>query len=272
MRGLIVLAAMAALGLPMVARAAEPITKREAREGKAAAVNRQILGQIGDLLDGRKNDPGKPLRTPLEFATMSTVPRTTAYEGLCRLDILWVEFAKAGSTGTGPDEPRRASGFTATSHFDFLTPPPASVVSAEQLRSKAVHRPETGPCGGNMDERGFRAEDAEAAAEGYLLFRRLLAEVPTAVWTLDCDNPGPDKDSCRAPVAGLAVGQLARIDDCGALTAARLDDCTDFTTNGDMVIRVHTRPETNGLAPNPGTILRVEVLQQLVLWHEGRYD
>lgn len=272
MRSIIVAALLAALGCATQAGAAEPITKRQAREGKAADVNRQVLGQIGDLMDRRRNDPGKPLRTPLDFSTMSTVPRTTPYEGLCRQDVLWIEYAKAGGAGTGPDEPRRASGFTATSYFDFASPPPTTVINAEQLRSKVVRRPETAPCGGNMDDRGFGAKDDEAAAKGYLLFRRVLAEAPAASWPLDCHNPGPDKDSCRAPLAGLKPDDLARVGDCGALMVALSEGCTDFTTGGDMVIRVHTQSEAKGFPPKPGTILRVEVLQQLILYHERNYD
>jgi hypothetical protein len=267
MRAAILTAVLIGLALPPAAKAEEPITKREARRGSPADVQQKMLHQVGDLMTRETGRSKAPLRTSLELEPLSTVARSTAYQGLCRTDVLWIEFSKAGSTGAGPDEPRRASGFTSTSYFSFVAPPPATVTGAGQLLSKRIIPPDTGPCKG--DDGGFRAEDADMAAEGYLLFRRVLAEAPTAAWPVDCQLQGDDKADCRVVLSQLRVTDLARISDCGPFRESWGETCTDFVATNDTIIRVMG---TAAGQDSPVTIKRVRILEQLILYHQRAYD
>lgn len=271
MRGMILLAAVAALGLPAMTQAAEPISKRQARAMPPAQFNARAMDQIADLLVAEERDgAAKPTR-PLSHETFYTTPRTTHLQGLCRVDQLSVDFAPTGGRGKGVDQPAKASGFTAQAFFTFVVEPPAEARFHSDLFGKddAPFVPETAPCAGVEYAGGpyFAAESERDAADGYLILRKMITEAPKADWTWTCGDAGAD---CAAKFEGARAGDVGLVDRCDS--NIQLTQCFRYWL-GDLTVRiVATLPTSkmqNGeLVPQPMKILQVEARESMILVHE----
>lgn len=260
---------------------AEPITKRQLRDLPAAEGNRRVMSQVADLFETPAREPRRtaPVR-PLDTEYFQTVPRTTLVKGLCRVDQLAVEFAPAGG-GKGADQRSRASGFTASSQYAFAESPPASAIFHSDLHdnSEGDFTPRTAPCAKTSpDDAGyFTAASEEMAADGYLIFRRMLAEAPKADWPLECDLFPAEKDAgCVKVLAGFSPGSLWSVEPCRS-DGARfpLARCHLFQA-GDREFRIYSTAQASRLVhgklvPEPFRILQVE-MTSLVMFADSRID
>ena len=272
MRGLIVLAAVAALGLPVVARAADPITKRQARAMPPAEFNARTMNQIADLFEPRADDSrAKPTR-PLDYELFDTVPRTTSIRGLCRVDQLAVAFAPAEGRGKGIDRPSRASGFTAQSFFAFVIEPPNDARFHSDLfgGKDTPSVPETAPCADAAFAGGayFAAESEREAADAYLIFRGMITEAQKPDWIWRCDGANAD---CAAKVEGMVAGDAERVDRCDSYVLGA--QCFRYWIGNRTVRIVTTLPasklQDGVLKSLPIKILEVETQTVIVLVHEA---
>lgn len=272
MRGLIVLAAVAALGLPVVARAAEPITKRQARAMPTAEFNARTMNQIADLFEPRADDRGGTPTRPLDYEVFHTAPRTTYIRGLCRVDQLAVAFAPAEGRGKGIDRPSRASGFTAQSFFAFVIEPPADARFHSDLfgGKNTPSVPEAGPCAGAAFADGvyFAAESEREAADAYLIFRGMITEAQKADWIWRCDGANAN---CAARVEGMVAGDADRVDRCDSYVLGA--QCFRYLIGNQTVRIVSTSPasklQDGVLKSLPVKILEVETQTVIVLDHEA---
>jgi hypothetical protein len=274
---LIVLAAVAGLGLPVVARASEPITKREARAMPTAEFNARTMNQIADLFEPRADDRRRKPTRPLDYEVFHTVPRTTSIRGLCRVDQLAVTFAPAEGRGKGIDRPSRASGFTAQSFFAFVIEPPNDARFHSDLfgGEDTPSVPETGPCAGAAFAGGafaggayFAAESERDAADAYLIFRGMIAEAQKADWIWRCDGANTD---CAARVEGMVAGDADRVDRCDSYVLGA--QCFRYLIGNRTVRIVSTLPasklQDGVLKSLPVKILEVETQTVIVLTHEA---
>lgn len=252
-------------GVP--AFAADSISKYEVRRAPAARVEREVLGQLADIIKPLRSEVQRPLTDdrpvmPLTDMWFETEPRNTEAPGLCRYDVLVVEFAPTGEPGMGADTRVHANGFTARSQFAVIAPPTDvfnSVVYAEEP-------PPRGPgCRAVSKDQFFSAPDGETAFDGVYWLGHLLAgaasEAPA--FTLECiDEKTPE--ACRKRVAHLAAlkpeqwGLVGGVDRCetppgvyGECLEASLDETSvrmiivddrlNSVTVRQMLILAHTR-------------------------------
>ena len=105
MRSIILASLMLASVCGAEAGAAESISKYEVRRAPAARVEREVLGQLAEIIKpSRAEHP--PLTNqrpvmPLSDMWFETEPRNTEAPGLCRYDELIMEFEPTGEPGTG---------------------------------------------------------------------------------------------------------------------------------------------------------------------------
>jgi hypothetical protein len=207
MRSIILGALVLTLASGAPATAAESISKYEIRRAPAARVEREVLGQLADII--KPNEPEmRPLTNekpvmPLTDMWFETEPRNTEAPGLCRYDVLAMEFEPTGEPGTGADTRVHASGFTAHSQYAVIAPPTGTfdeVVYADKP-------PPRGPgCKGVSKGPFFSAPDAETAFDGVYWLGQVFAGAATDAppFTLNCiDEKTPE--ACQKRMAQLAA-------------------------------------------------------------------
>lgn len=255
MRGLIVLATVVALGLPVVVQAAEPITKRQVRAGPAARVDRQIMNQVEDLMAADRDSTDRAGTRPLTSHVLRTRPRTSEVPGLCRVDELTVEFETAGGKGKGPDQAVRASGFTASS-FYRVQAEPAGPYDQVRRDGAAVARD---PCArfDFWDGKFFAADSDREAIGGHRLYQRMLRDLSKGTVKPICDLRWADdpKQTCTEFLTAL---WFDKVDVCRSdLPELEGTWCRRFSRFGDEVRIFGVFPK--GYGDDAETIRRVDV-------------
>src|SRR5205085_5085782 len=152
-------------------------------------------------------------RAPLQQVWLSSKPHGTSVRGLCRQDILFVEFAPAERGRGDADTPVKAVGFTSGQYYAFSSPPKlpyGEAVDDEHVPSEA----HCGPLKGQQG-RFFQAESEESAYEGYRAWLGLRAALKAGKPVpLECGlSPADPPKTC--PEVILGIGQENFIDVMG---------------------------------------------------------
>jgi hypothetical protein len=215
-------AAAAALLLPPAAELpAQPtITKSEIRSAPPARTHRRLRDQVWQLFQQQDLRSGQAPQRALRRLLLPTRPRATEVPGLCRYDVLHVEFEPVRREDEGADTPVRAAGLRAQSQFRFLRPP------ADRHSAIADYRrlPSQGDCDGIDTDKVhfFVAEDEDVATDGYLAFLRLQEAVRAArPLPFECvPRQGESEADCRATVLAFTQDSIVDIKGCDMTSSA----------------------------------------------------
>ncbi|MDB5472385.1 MAG: hypothetical protein JWR84_3945 [Caulobacter sp.] len=259
------IALSALLGGP--AWAAESISKYEVRRAPAARVEREVLGQLADIIkpsgpEVRPLTDEKPVM-PLTDMWFETEPRNTEAPGLCRFDVLVMEFEPTGEPGTGADTRVHASGFTASSQYAVIAPPQGvfdDVVYGEKP-------PPRGPsCKRIPKQVFFSAPDMETAFNGVYRLNQVFAGAASGspAFALECVHEDA-ADKCRKRIVDLnalkpedwgMVGGIERCDPPPGVYGECLEASLDSTSVRMLIVE--------------GRLKTVTVNQMLILSHARR--
>ena len=264
----VVILALPAMLCGVPAGAADSISKYEVRRAPAARVEREVLGQLADIIkptgpEVRPLTGEKPVM-PLTDMWFETEPRNTEAPGLCRYDALVVEFEPTGEPGTGADTRVHASGFTANSYFAVIAPPTGvfdDVVYGEKPQRRGPDCRRIGKAG------FFSAPDAETAFDGVYRLNQAFAGAaePVTPFDLVCEWSDATAEACRKTMSDLAAlkpedwGLVAGMERCETPKGV-YGQCLQASLNDTFVRMVVVN----------GRLNTVTVTPMLVLWHTRR--
>jgi hypothetical protein len=225
----IALAFALAFGLAQVASPAAqaapaaPISKTEARALPTQVLKRRVLAQVADLLVEGPRPTGTPHR-PLSDLWFHTKPVATHIDGVCRSDLMVIEFQSdlpKGDDGDA-DTPVQASGLSVTSFFYVAA-------KGEKVRCDRLDL---------SDPRFLRVADPLRARDGVSLLRRVATGAAQAKppFAYHCGQVA----DCLTVLALLKPATFAAIEDCthDEDREAR-KACTTFTGDDLAVTVMH---------------------------------
>lgn len=266
-----VLSALAALGTAAcstVVREPSTITKAEARSLPPSEVKRRVIGQLGDILSEQRVTRRRPPVNPLTDMSFAAKPRSTAVPNLCRIDQLTITFqSNDGDLERGDaNTPVSASGFTATTFFQFSRPPTGPYESVVDYD----HSPGDPACRRAKLWEGefFTADDDRVATDGYFLAHRVMDAIAggAPAFALVCNKyPVETNRECADITREMKSAQIESIDRCEAEVSETASALCYEVFVGDRSLRIIASPYATG--PNvrpPLTVLHV-VLDSLIV-------
>jgi hypothetical protein len=236
---------LAALALPTLAIAQDATGSRNERAADKAA--RADLLSVLERFEG----PGQSIRGH----TFTTRPYGTRYKGVCRVDMLSVEYAPVVRDG----DPAHATsirpyGLTMSTYFHMLDPEPVEL--SERSAERAIL---DGRCA-RLKSRPFTgwifADDAKTVANGWRAFRAMASRIHDG--TLEPTRCELHQGGTCLDTLKQLLGEAPSIDGIVAYNDARGKACYQLSFGGDIV-RVIMADWLKSITP--GNVEAVEVVQ-----------
>jgi hypothetical protein len=191
---------------PSASAQGQPMTTRQMRTLSDTDARRVIQRDLSSLLGPVDTGDWGHMRL-LPYANVPTRPYGTAYEGLCRRELLEIDYAPTGAATAWEDRPLQPYRVELQAQFHGLHAP-VSVIRepgpiAGVYQRTAAARASDASCnalGAGSDIGWFAAVSEEKAAEAVNLLGAALDKIKAGTLAPNSCNLGGDAESCRRSI------------------------------------------------------------------------